>query len=163
MVSRAPGDTSPPEAPSRPGRALTGQFLPGNTIGRETQFGPGNWASARHTLRSDRWPPELQILRDEVEEFLSQTMIDEGDDPPARRKALLNYRARVHRRIVQLDSMLELRGIVDKRGKLRVNWLQRLESLISTARGLDSLLGIERRAKRVPSVQEYLATRGAKP
>jgi len=91
------------------------------------------------------------VLRDEVEAFLSQTLADEGDpdDVTVRRAAFLNYRARVHRRIIQLDGMLEIRGLVDKRGKLRASWLQRLEALIATARGLDQLLGLERRQKRV--------------
>ena len=151
-------EPTPPTDPNPPVRDGKGRFLPGNSVGEATQFPPGHWAAAKHTMRTDRWPPELEVLRDEVDEFLSQTLVDEGDpdDVPARRKALLNYRARVHRRIVQLDGMLEIRGLVDKRGKLRSAWLQRLEALIATARGLDSLLGLARRQKRVPSLSEYL-------
>jgi len=48
-------------------------------VGEASRFPPGNWARAKHTLRSDRWPPELVVLRDEVEAFLSQTLADEGD------------------------------------------------------------------------------------
>ena len=112
-------------------------------------------------MRSDRWPPELEVLRAEVDSFVSAALVDEGDpaDVPARRTALLAYRARLHRRIVRLHGMLELRGLVDKRGKLRTTWLQQLQSLISTARSLDSLLGLARRQKRVPSLEEFMARR----
>jgi hypothetical protein len=59
-------------------------------------------------------------------------VIDEADpqDVPTRRKALIDYRARLHRRILQLDSALEQRGLLDRRQKLRTQWLQQLGTLI---------------------------------
>jgi hypothetical protein len=90
--------------------------------------------------------------------------VDEGDtsEVPTRRRALLNYRARLHRRILQLDTAIELRGLFDKRGKVRLAWLQRLEGLIAAAKGLDSLLGLERRQKRIPTLDEFLAQRATR-
>jgi hypothetical protein len=66
----------------------------------------------------------------------------------------LEYRARVHRRVLQLDAALEVRGLIDRRGKLRVAWISKLESLITTARALDGLLGLGRRAKQLPPGEE---------
>ena len=115
----------------------------------------------RHALRSDRWPEALSVLRDEVAEFTQAALVDEGDvnDVPARRLALLGYRARLHRRILQLDAALELRGLIDRKGKLRVGWLQQLTGLIERARSIDTTLGLQRRAKPVETLQEYLARR----
>jgi hypothetical protein len=147
--------------PFDPGRCAAGHPIPGNDLGKPTRFQPENWAAATSTLRSDRWPAELEVLRAEVESFLTATLADEADpdDVPARRKALLGYRARLHRRIVQLDAMLELRGLVDRRGKLRTQWLQQLAGLIERARQLDVTLGLARRSKPVPSLAEYLEQR----
>ena len=51
---------------------------------------------------------------------------------------------------MQLDAAIEVRGLFDRRGKLRVAWLQQLQSLINTAKGIDSLLSLDRREKAVP-------------
>lgn len=152
---------SPPAAPNPPDRDGKGRFAAGNMVGAHTQFAAGNWAALKHSLNSERWPPDLAVLRDEVEQFLGQMLADEGDPSavPARRHALLNYRARLHRRILQLDAALEQRGLVDKRGKLRVAWLQQLGGLIEKARALDTTLGLGRSQKLVPSLSEYLASR----
>ena len=154
---------SPPAAPNPPDRDGQGRFAPGNQVGATTQFSPSNWAAMRHALNSDRWPPGLEVLKTEVEQFFGQMLADEGDpsDVSARRGALLNYRARLHRRILQLDAALEQRGLVDKRGKLRVTWLQQLGGLIEKARALDITLGLARRQKRTPTLDEYLASRSS--
>jgi hypothetical protein len=55
-----------------------------------------------------------------------------------------------------LDAALELRGLFDKRGKLRDRWLTQLQGLIRTAQGLDALLGLERRQKPVASLADVL-------
>jgi hypothetical protein len=125
------------------------------------RFLPKNWSTWSNGLTVDRLPPELQHLAEQVDEFVLATLADEGDaaDIPARRKSVLEYRARLHRRILQLDAALELRGLVDSKGKLRVQWLQRLEGLISTALRIDGTLGLERREKRVPSLEEYIASK----
>jgi membrane-bound lytic murein transglycosylase MltF len=48
-------------------------------------------------------------------------------------------------------------ALVDRKGKLRAGWLQRLEGLVNVAKGLDAMLGLERRQKRVPSLQEVMS------
>lgn len=124
-------------APARAERDASGRFLPGNA------------ASLRHGLFSEQ-ARQFAALRDEAEAFLSAQLADEGDpDVPARRRSLMAYRARVHRRLLQLDEALELRGILGPDGKLRVAWLQRLEGLVATAASIDRLLGLERRQKPV--------------
>lgn len=120
---------------------------------------PGNRLAVSHALNTVELPLELQHLRAEVAAFERACLVDEGDegDVPARRRALLAYRARVHRRVLQLDESIELRGLEDRKGRLRVSWLSKLESLINTAVRLDNLLGLERKARRVPSLQEVIA------
>jgi hypothetical protein len=120
---------------------------------------PGNQIAATHGLFSER---DLARLQAEVEAFLANSLTDDGGESevPTRRRTLHEYRARVHRRIRQLDAALEVRGLFDRRGKLRVAWLQRLEALINTAKGIDSLLGLERRQRHVPaSPAEFLEAR----
>lgn len=112
-----------------------------------------------HGLDAQAWPAELSALRDEVNAFLTASVADDGGESevPTRRRSLHEYRARIHRRIVQLDAAIELRGQFDKKGKLRVAWVTKLESLISTARAIDNLLGLERRAKDVGDVAQAFA------
>ena len=91
--------------------------------------------------------------------FLEQSLVDDGgrEELSARRASQHEYRALVHRRIWQLSDALEARGLLDKRGKLRTAWLQRLESLIGLATKIDATLGLERRAKSVSNPYEYAA------
>ena len=106
-------------------------------------------------------PAEFAHLQAEVRQFVAEALVDEGDvaQIPARRLALIEYRARLHRRIVQLDAALERRGLTDNSGKLRVTWLQQLQSLMNTAKGIDSLLGLQKRAKKITSLQEHVSER----
>jgi len=120
---------------------------------------PGTQLAVMHALRTVDVPPEFVHLREEVTAFLEASLTDDGgaDQTPMRRRSLHEYRARIHRRTLQLDAAIELRGLFDKRGKLRVAWLQQLQSLINTAKGIDQLLGLGRRAKRVPSLEDVLS------
>ena len=87
---------------------------------------------------------------------------DEGDaEISTRRRSLLEYRARLPRRILQLDDALERYGLFGRRSGLRAAWLRRLESLISTAKALDQFLGLERRQRVPPDLA--LALRDAPP
>jgi hypothetical protein len=88
---------------------------------------------------------ELEPYRQAAAEFLARAIGDEGEDStiPARRMSLIVYRARIHQRILQIDAALERRGIVDRHGNLRERWLQRFESLVNTAKVIDSTLGLE--------------------
>src|SRR5262245_10063192 len=76
--------------------------------GSNGRFLPGNQAAVTHGLAAAELPGDLVALRAEVEAFLSATLVDEGDvaDIPERRRALLEYRARLHRRVLQLDAAL---------------------------------------------------------
>jgi hypothetical protein len=111
--------------------------------------------------KSDRLPAGLDYLQVDVDRFISGSLIDEGDqqDIPVRRRAQLEYRARLHRRILQLDAVLDQRGLVDRRGKLRVAWLSQLQSLIAAAVTIDKLLGLERKQKVALDLADYLQQR----
>lgn len=136
---------------------------PPNGRDRDTagRFSAGNRAALTHGLTSDRLPAEFEHLRAEVESFLAASIADDGGDSEiaTRRRALHEYRARLHRRILQLDNALDTRGMFDPKGKLREKWLQRLDSLIASARALDSLLGLDRRQRPVPSLAEVIGKR----
>lgn len=142
---------NPAVLPIPPGRDDKGRFLRGNQIGTCTSFGPGNSVAATHWLHAADLPREFEHLRADLLEFLNGAVADDGgpSEVPTRRRSLLEYRGRIHRRIGQLDAAIELRGLFDKRGKLRAAWLQRLEGLITTAKALDSLLGLERKPKHL--------------
>ncbi len=130
--------------------------------GADGQFLPGNRAAVTHGLyAAGDVPAEFAHLQAEVRQFVAEALVDEGDvaQIPARRLALIEYRARLHRRIVQLDAALELRGLTDSSGKLRVAWLQQLQSLMNAAKGIDSLLGLQKRTKKVTSLQEHVSER----
>jgi hypothetical protein len=45
--------------------------------------------------------------------------------------------------------------MTDKSGKLRVAWLQRLEGLVASAIRIDTLLGLERRARKTNELAAY--------
>ncbi|MEO8520043.1 MAG: hypothetical protein ABI603_01695 [Acidobacteriota bacterium] len=120
----------------------------------------GNFGAVQHALRTDRLPPEFAHLAEEVAEFCEGSITDDGglENVGRRRQALHEYRARVHRRVAQLDAALEVRGLFDQRGKLRVAWLQQLQQLVNCAKGIDSLLGLERRARDVSvGLADYIA------
>jgi hypothetical protein len=156
-LSATTPDTVPPVAPDAAQRDGAGRFLPGNRSGAKTLFQPGNLARVNHGFRmlddSGKLPPEFQHLVADVSDFVAGCLVDEGDpDVPTRRRALLDYRARLHRRILQVDALIEGRGIADRRGKLRLAWLQRLEGLITTAQRLDMALGLARRSKPVDTL-----------
>ena len=122
------------------------------------RFQRGNQSAVTTGLRAHGLPAQFAHLREEVQAFVDATLVDEGDPEavPARRRALLEYRARLDRRIRQLDDALELRGLLDPKGKLRTAWLQQLAGLIEKARSLDVTLGLERRQKRVANALELL-------
>ncbi|HYN08041.1 MAG TPA: P27 family phage terminase small subunit [Vicinamibacterales bacterium] len=128
----------------------------GNGHDARGRFTKGNVQAVGPLLYTDR---DLLQLREEVGEFLQRSIADDGGEGEVstRRRTLHEYRARVHRRIVGLDAALEARGLFDRRGKLRVAWITKLETLISTAKGIDSLLGLDRRAKAIPNLLQYLA------
>lgn len=92
-------------------------------------------------------------LRAEREAFYEASLIDDGDDVPTRRRALHEYRSRLHAHITQLSDALERFTLLDKRGRLRGSWLQRLDSMVTTAARLDVALGLARRQKHLDPLE----------
>jgi hypothetical protein len=144
-------ETPSPDIPCGPNTEPTGRDERG-------RFLPGNLAAVRHALRTERLPKEFAHLAAEVDEYVSASIADDGGDSevPTRRRSLHEYRARIHRRVLQLDAAIEIRGLFDRRGKLRVAWLQQLQGLITTAKGIDTLLGLERRQKPARTLEQVL-------
>lgn len=122
------------------------------------RFLPQNAAATMHALTATNLPPEFAHVQQEIDAFIAGSLSDEGDatDIPTRRRAQLKYRALLHRHILTMHTALIVKGYFDAHGRLRAAWLQRLEGLINTARGLDKELGLGRRAKRIPTVQEWI-------
>ena len=133
-----------PPVPQSSGRdPSTGKFLPGNEIAR------------KHGLHSSAL---TDALRDEREAFLTASISDDGGEGEVttRRRALLDYRARLHVQIVALSDALEKFGMFDRRGRLRSGWLQRLEALIGRGQAIDATLGLGRRERHVPTAHELI-------
>ena len=149
-----------PEQSAFMGEAIAPSAVPSGS-GRDPQTGrftSGTLASVGHGLFSGR---DLADLNAEVAAFLAASIDDDGGESniSTRRRDLLEARARLRRRIIQLDNALEVRGLFARRGKLRLGWLQMLATLIEKARALDTTLGLQRRARRVPSLDEWIAER----
>ncbi len=115
----------------------------------------GNDASVQHGLHATNVPAEFLSLQTE---FLAGAVADDGgvSEIPTRRMSQLEYRAVLHRKIVQLTAALDTRGIIDPKGRLRVAWLQQLQKLVASAVRVDSLLGLERRSRKVGDLDAYL-------
>ena len=161
QVRRRKNKTTRPRPPSRAGEAqLIAPQVPGTSTTRppapageialrrqatQPQRGPdgrfllGNRVARTHGLTGAddpvAWPPP--------EDFLADAVVNDGGERIAiRRKSLLEYRARVHRRIIQLDEAIEARGAFDRQGRVRESWLQLFPSLIDRAQKLDQFLGV---------------------
>lgn len=140
----AAADASAATAPAQPAengqQDARGRFLPGNALAK------------RHGLHASRSAEAMASAR---EQFLASDMADAGGlgDVPTRKASLHHYRARLHSHISALSDALETFGLFDKRGRLRVAWLQRLEGLMTTAHRLDATLGLERRARPVDPLE----------
>jgi hypothetical protein len=138
-------NAEPPARPIGADRDAAGRVLPGNTL------------AVTHGLDAVELPAQLAHLRDELFDFERASLVDEGDDDiPTRRRSLIAYRARLHRRVLQIDDAIDLKGLVDPRGRLRVAWLSKLESLVAACLRIDRELGLERGAKQVTSLAEVL-------
>lgn len=150
LAKSGDGDGTTPNAPGRD--ATNGRYL----LGHRENISTG--------MDTDRLPIGLEHLHAELDRFIAGSLVDEGDeqDIPTRRRSQLEYRARLHRRILQLDAVLDQRGLVDKRGKLRAAWLSQLQSLIAAAVRIDNLLGLDRRPKEVDDLQTYIAQQEAR-
>lgn len=158
--------------PSEPASGHKPQPTPGDQPDMPTDPRPkpardakGRWAKGNrtalvHGLRAttddtNELPAEFARLKEDVDRFTSGCVSDEGGDItaiPTRRLAQLEYRARLHRRILQIDAALELHGITDRRGKLRAGWLSQLNGLITTASNIDRLLTLDRIERDITTV-----------
>lgn len=116
---------------------------------------PGHGALLSRTHGLSEWREAAVAER---AAFLSASIADDGGEAetPTRRRSLHAYRARLHVHIEQLSDAIERMGMFDKRGRLRALWLQRLEGLIAKAQDIDKTLGLARRAKKVPTIHDYL-------
>lgn len=133
-------------APSCPDNAEPSPLQTDENRDRRGQFVKGNAAAKTHALHAALPPEFAEIAR---AAFLERALTDEGDEPPTRRRSLIEYRAVLHGQIQLLANAVERFGLFDRRGKLRSAWLSKLESLTNTALSIDRLLGLERRAKRL--------------
>jgi hypothetical protein len=120
------------------------------------QFTLANREARKHGLYSQRIPPELIAA---CRAFCQQSIVEDGGEGEItiRRRSWHEKRARIELLIDQLYGAIEEHGLFDKRGKLRVAWLQRLEGLIARAASIDAMLGLERRTKRVDSFAAAVA------
>jgi hypothetical protein len=127
---------------------------------RRGRFAKGNPFAKTHALHAAHPPEFAEVAR---VDFVERALTDEGDEPPTRRRSLIEYRAVLHGQIHLLANAVERFGLFDRRGKLRTAWLSKLESLINTALSIDRLLGLDRRAKGVDGLDldpaEYIATK----
>ena len=126
----------------RPGFCLRGHPLPGH----------GGALSRRHGL----YAALSGAIADERAEFLVASLTDDGGEIPTRRRSLHEYRARLHVHVVQLSDALERHGLFDRRGRLRVSWLQRFEALVGRAQAIDAVLGLSRRSRPVESARDII-------
>jgi len=145
-----------PRNPQHPDRCTAGHSTPAAAVamGRGSQLQPGNLVAFEHGLRSQtgNLPPEQAELLEHLRNFYAESISDAGgvSETGVRERSTHHNRAIIQRSIHLLAAALETKGLFDKRGKLRIAWLQRLEGLVNTARQLDQLLGLERRQKRLP-------------
>ncbi len=148
-----------PDTVSGPIPAPTGA-PPGDRDRRTGRFLRGNRAAVRTGLRAGLGNIGA-ALDDEVQNFLEDSLADDGgrEQIPRRRFSQHQYRAALHRQIVHLNAALETHGLFDRRGKLRVAWLSKLEGLMREARAFDQSLGLTRREKPVPNLDAYLTER----
>ena len=142
------------------GRAVAHIYGP-NRDADTGRFAPNHTASVKHGAFSER---DLLCLREEIESALAATLVDEGgaDNVPVRKRLLLENRMRLQRRFAQADNLLELRGVTDAKGRLRLAHLQRLEGLAAAIIAHDRLLGLARKPRDVDTLEAYIAQKYGK-
>jgi hypothetical protein len=113
----------------------------------------GNRVAARHGIYAVASAADAQVAA----ALFEQSVIDAGgrEELTAREAAQHEYRSVIHLNIVRLAKALERHGQFDKRGRLRVGWLSKLESLTSTALAIDKMLGLERRQRQLNVAEAF--------
>lgn len=119
----------------------------------------GNRLALKTGLHASNSIAELRVFEREGQALFEQSLIDAGGaaDLSARQVALHQYRAALHTDILKISFALRHQGLFDRRGRLREKWIQRYESLINSARGLDKDLGL-RREPKAQTLAEYFDT-----
>jgi hypothetical protein len=123
----------------------------------------GNGLARMTGLHVTNHVPEFEAIEAAGRALLEQSVTDAGgrDELIARELAHHEYRALLHVRILKLAQALERHGQFDRRGRLRVGWITKLESLIGTALSIDKTLGLTRLAKPVADGSSEAALRRA--
>jgi hypothetical protein len=136
----------PVPIPSRRDRdPVTGRLLPGNQVARKV----GDYTTDLSYLA-----PFLE-LEQEVRAALER----ERPTPSTVERMLIADLAMLRRYIAMVDGFIVGRGLVDRRGRLRLATVQRLEALVDRCRQLGTLLGLRVPERPVPSLDQYLASR----
>lgn len=137
-----------PAAPSRAERNERGQFVRGNVAAVKT----GRYAKGQ-------LPEALEALDALSRDFLEQSIEDDGGRAAlsARRISQHENRAIVWLMTRRLALSFDAHGMHSRDGKLRVAWLQQLGTMLAKATEIDRLLGLDRRAKSVTDLHDYLS------
>jgi len=122
-----------------------GSFLPGNSVART------------HGLRSQRQPADLTMTADEVERGL---VADNGgaDELSTLERRYVRHIRNVEITLGLLMNDIARHGLLTKGGRVRDVYAGFLNGLDRFDR-LSQRLGMKRRSKRVPTLDEYLARR----
>jgi hypothetical protein len=149
------------------GRDAVGRFAPGNVLGAATRFQPGNQDRRDHGVRGlevrlragGELPAELLV---EMTAFRENVIADRGGP-----SELSEIERGFIQRLVELETFCRLlagniqaRGIVTRAGRVRTAYTLFLSTIDRWDR-VAGRLGMARRAKRVPTLHEYLDERAA--
>jgi hypothetical protein len=135
--------TGPSSEVQQPVQPTASASAPGR---RDTRFQKGNQHGRKHGLYATTTPQELLRRQREFEEAV---LADEPETPSTLRRAQIANLALNQRLLWQVAAALEQRGVVDPFGKVRIAWLQRIDSLTSQCKSLSQLLGLKREARDV--------------
>jgi hypothetical protein len=143
------------DAPIRTETASDGETVKPRNAG---WFTPENQRARKHGLYSRRLDPDVLALIESAESFTARSLADAGgaEAMSARERSQHGYRGIVHQDIQELHYALRKFGLFDGRGRPRLSWLTKLESLMATARAIDSALGLERRSAAAPTLSDYV-------
>ena len=117
--------------------------------------------SHTHGLYASSSPPSEAAFEEAGRALVEQSIVDAGgrSELGARELADHQYRGVLHVRILKLSAALDQQGEFDRRHRLRKGWIELLDRLISSAVAIDKTLGLGRRPRKVPTLQEYLEQR----
>lgn len=130
------------------------------------RVGAGNELALKHGLRRFQakglLPDDVQAS---VDAFRARLTSDQGGDSDDATAIRLGYQ----RRLVEVEAMLQLlandlrtNGVITARGRTRNSVMTFLQTLDRWDR-LAQRLGMERRAKKVPTIDEFMRSREQSP